>query len=102
LVTSPQSATTYTVTVSNVTRASDGLALTNNTAMFIGRPPFDVASALATTTHLVDVTFDAAPDPTQATTLANYAIPGLTLSGTPVLSGSTVTLTTSAQSAISY
>ena len=56
-MTSPQSATTYTVTVSNVTRASDGLALTNNTAMFIGRPPFDVASALATTTHLVDVTF---------------------------------------------
>ena len=48
------------------------------------------------------VTFDAPPDPTQATTLANYQYPGLTLSGTPTLLGTTVTLATSGQSAGTY
>src|SRR5687768_18412206 len=48
------------------------------------------------------VTFDAAPNPTQAQTLANYVVPGLTLSGTPQLNGNTVTITTSPQAAGSY
>ena len=48
------------------------------------------------------VTFDAPPDATTAATLADYAISGLTLSGTPVISGNTVTLTTSMQTATSY
>lgn len=93
---------TYTVTVNNVTRASDGSPLTTNSATFTGIGTFNVASAASTNSGTITVTFDAAPDPTQATTLANYSIPNLTLKGTPVLSGTNVTLTTSLQQATSY
>ena len=48
------------------------------------------------------VTFSAPPNSLEATRVANYAVPGLTLSGTPLLSGSTVTLRTSAQAAQTY
>jgi hypothetical protein len=102
ITTSPQSAITYTVTVSGVTRASDGENLTTTSASFTGRTRFNVASAASITSHSITVTFDAPPNAGQATTLGNYAVPGLTLSGAPVLAGSTVTITTSPQSNASY
>jgi hypothetical protein len=48
------------------------------------------------------VTLDAPPNAAQAMMLANYSVPGLTLSGTPTLAGNVVTITTSAQSATTY
>ncbi|HUS32065.1 MAG TPA: hypothetical protein VMZ53_26380 [Kofleriaceae bacterium] len=92
----------YTVTVSNVTRASDGTTLSTKTAQFAGIGSFDVASATAPTSASISVTFNTPPNVTQATTLANYAVSGLTLKGTPVLSGNTVTIATSAQMATTY
>lgn len=102
IATGSQDATTYTVNVANVTRASDGTVLTTRTASFTGRSPFDVTGAASTSSGSITVTFSAPPNSAQATTLANYSIPGLTLSGTPLLSGSTVTLPTSSQAAQSY
>ncbi|MBX3209449.1 MAG: hypothetical protein KF764_30730 [Labilithrix sp.] len=102
LTTSVQSAIAYTLTVSNVTRASDAQALTTRAATFTGRAPFNVESAASTNSVTLTVTFDAPPTAMQATTLANYTVPGLTLSGTPTLAGSTVTLTTTAQANQSY
>ena len=104
LTTATQDATKspYTVTVMNVTRNSDGTTLTNATATFTGISPFNVMSAASATSASMTVTFDAPPDPTSATTLLNYNVPGLTLSGTPVLSGNVVTISTSVQSAIMY
>src|SRR5205823_439742 len=102
ITTSLQAAQSYTVVVTGVARASDGEPLSNNMATFMGRAPFDVTSAMSVNTTTVTVTFDAPPNTAQATTLANYAISGLSLSGTPALSGNTVTLTTSAQSATSF
>ena len=102
LSTSNQTATQYTVTVSNVTRASDAEPLTTTDATFTGRDPFDVTAASSTSAVTVTVTFDAPPNTSQATTLGNYAISGLTLSGTPALSGNVVTIQTSAQSATGY
>ena len=93
---------TYTVTVNGVTRASDGSPLTTSSATFTGIGTFNVASAASTNSGTITVTFDAPPNPTQATTLANYSIANLTLSGTPVLSGTTVTLNTSVQQKINY
>lgn len=93
---------TYTVTVNGVTRASDGSPLTTNTATFTGIGTFNVASAASANSGTISVTFDAPPNPTQATTLGNYSIPNLTLTGTPVLSGMTVTLSTSLQQKINY
>jgi hypothetical protein len=93
---------TYMVTVTGVTRASDGSPLTTSSATFTGIGTFNVASAASTNSGTITVTFDAAPNPTQATTLANYSIGNLTLSGTPVLSGTTVTLTTSVQQQTNY
>jgi cysteine-rich repeat protein len=101
LVTSSQSAIGYDVVVSNVTRASDASPMATGLAAFVGRTAFDVASARSTSVTAMSVTFDAAPDPTQATALSNYSVPGLTLSA-PVLSGTTVSFTTSTQSAITY
>lgn len=69
-------------------------------------PPFNVNSASATALTTLTVTFSAAPNTAQAQTSTNYCIaltadgncstPDLTISGA-VLAGSTVTLTTSAQ-----
>lgn len=101
LTTSAQAAQSYTVTVSNVKRASDGEQMASSTAMFGGRNAFDVASAATVDATHVSVVFDAAPAPTQATTAANYTIPGLSVTAAS-LAGSTVTLTTSVQRAISY
>jgi hypothetical protein len=109
LTTTAQAAQTYTVTVSNVTRATDGDPLVGATADFTGRTPFSVASAQATNAATITVTFDAAPTDAEATKLANYAVAvagaggaPLALSGTPVLSGNTVTLTTAPQAAVTY
>jgi hypothetical protein len=102
LNTTSQTATQYTVTVANVTRASDAEPLTNASATFTGRTPFDVSGASAKSAATVTVTFDAPPNTSQATTLGNYTISGLTLSGTPALNGSIVTIQTSSQSAQSY
>jgi hypothetical protein len=99
IATAPQAATMYTVVITNVTRASDGISLTNPTAKFTGIAAFDVMMATAATSHSIAVTFDAAPDPTLGTTLANYSVSGLTLSGTPMLASNTVTIATSAQTA---
>lgn len=93
---------TYTITVNGVTRASDGSPLTTSSASFTGIGTFNVASAASTNSGTITVTFDAPPNPTQATTLANYNIANLTLLGTPVLSGTTVTLSTSVQQTINY
>ncbi|HEY1555609.1 MAG TPA: hypothetical protein VGF94_12315 [Kofleriaceae bacterium] len=102
LVTSAQTAQAYTVVAANITRASDGVGLTNNTATFTGIAAFDVASAASLDATTMTVTFDAPPDSTQATALANYAVPGLALSGPPSLIGSTVMLTTTTQAAQEY
>ena len=103
LPTSPQAAQPYTLTVSNVKRATDFEPLDVASASFPGRPPFDVSGAASTSHTTITVTFDAPPDPTSAMTLGNYSVDGgLTLSGTPALVGSTVTLTTSAQAAQPY
>jgi hypothetical protein len=67
--------------------------------------PFNVVSAASTGVTSAVVTFDAAPDPVTGTTLANYRISDpnvLAVSGTPQLAGNSVTLTTSAQSALPY
>src|SRR5207244_1881868 len=63
--TSAQAAQTYTVTVTGVTRGNDAEPLSINTANFMGRTPFDVASAAAVTTSSITVTFDAAPVPSE-------------------------------------
>jgi uncharacterized repeat protein (TIGR01451 family) len=63
---------------------------------------FNVAGAASTGSASMTVTYDATPDATQAETLANYSVPGLTLSGTPVLVANTVTITTSTQAAQTY
>ncbi|HTR49321.1 MAG TPA: hypothetical protein VMJ10_01360 [Kofleriaceae bacterium] len=103
LTTSTQTPITYTLVAANILRASDGAALTNDTATFTGIAAFDVASAMSVDATTLAITFDAAPDMTQATTLASYAItPTLAVSGTPTLAGSTVTLTTDTQAAVEY
>ena len=103
LTTSAQTATSFTVTVSNVTRAFDGLPLTNASATFTGRGEFDVTGAASTSAVKITVTFSDPPDPASATTAGNYAIDGgLLVTGTPVLAGSTVTLSTSAQTATTF
>jgi len=105
LGTMPQEGVTYTLTISGITRASDGVALTAATTTFLGHAPFNVVSAVSTGVQSVAVTFDAAPDPAQAMTAASYIIGDpyvLDVSGTPQLAGNTVTLTTSAQSAVDY
>jgi hypothetical protein len=101
LTTSTQAAQTYNLTVDTVKRQSDGEPLHTSTAQFGGRNAFDVASATTVDATHVSVVFDAAPAPTQATTVGNYAIPGLSVTAAS-LAGSTVTLTTSVQRAISY
>ncbi|MDQ3337094.1 MAG: lamin tail domain-containing protein [Myxococcota bacterium] len=102
LTTAPQTATTYTVAVANVTRGIDGEALTNATANFTGRAPFDVMSVTTPTSTSIMITFSHPPNPAQATTSTNYAVPGLTLGGTPALAGNSVTITTAPQLAQSY
>jgi cysteine-rich repeat protein len=102
LATSNQVAMTYTVTVANVTRAIDGESLGDTAASFTGVNGFDVASAASTSNREITVAFNAPPDPTQATTLSNYTVPGLALSGVPKLVGSSVTIVTAAQIVMPY
>jgi hypothetical protein len=99
LATSTQSAIAYTVTVTGVKRVSDQEPLATTTAMFTGRAPFDVSAAASTGVFAMTVTFDAPPDLILAGNLANYNVPGLALSGTPSVNGSTVTIATAAQTA---
>ncbi len=101
LTTSSQAATSYTVTVTGVTRASDGEPLTTASATFTARTTFNVASAASTGNTSMTVTFDGPPN-IQALTIGNYNVPGLNLSGTVTLIGNTVTLTTSSQAATPY
>lgn len=105
LGTMQQQGVTYQLAIAGITRAADGAALTAASTTFAGHTPFDAVSAMSTGPTSVVLAFDAAPDPVQATMLANYAITdpnALDLSGTPQLAGNTVTLTTSVQSAVSY
>jgi len=101
LTTLSQAATPYTVTVTGVTRASDGEPLTSASATFTARTTFNVASAASIGNTSITVTFDGPPN-IHALTLGNYSVPGLTLSGAVTLIGNTVTLTTSGQAATSY
>jgi Big-like domain-containing protein len=64
-------------------------------------PLFNVASAASTGNTSMTVTFDGPPNLAQATSLDNYNVPGLILSGA-ALSANTVTLTTSSQAATLY
>jgi hypothetical protein len=60
--------------------------------------PFNIQSAASTSNTSLSVTFDSPPEPSAATSLASYAVSGLALTGTPMLSGaSTVTLSTASQ-----
>jgi cysteine-rich repeat protein len=102
LTTATQSAQSYTVTVTNVTRGADGEKLATNAAQFSGVNGFDVASAMPTSNREIAVTFNAPPKASQATNASNYTIPGLVVTGPVVLNGDTVTLQTSAQMAIPY
>ena len=101
LTTSPQSVQPYEVVVTGVTRAADSEPLGVAKATFTGRQRFDVLSAQSISAVGVSVTFSERPNATQATTLSNYAIPGLTLSS-PTLTGNTVTLSTTGQLANAY
>lgn len=100
--TSMQNAITYTVTVANVMRDGDAEPLEVTSADFSGRDGFDVAGTVSTSNRQIVVTFNAAPTPSQAIVSGNYSVPGLTLSGTPMVSGNTVTITTSPQLATTY
>ncbi len=105
LGTMPQQDVTYRLTVAGITRQADGRPLTIASTTFAGHAPFDPMSAMSTGVQSVVLTFDADPDATEATTLANYAITDpnpLALSGTPQLAGNAVTLSTAVQSAVSY
>lgn len=101
LQTTAQAAQAYTVTVSGVTRQSDGAPLATATKTFAGSGAFSVTSAAAPNAKVLTVTFDAPPDAAQAGNAANFTAPGLTLSA-PQLAGNVVTLTTSEQSAQTY
>src|SRR5205807_5367134 len=100
----------YTVTVSNVTRDSDGAALTTNSANFNGFAvaPFTVTGAVALSQTSVEVTYSDDYETTSGQNAANYCIAIATAADctTPALAvsaavaGSTtkkVVLTTAAQ-----
>jgi cysteine-rich repeat protein len=102
LATSAQSPIGYNVIVSNITRVSDGHGLTGQVAAFTGRTAFDVMSARSTDATHVAVTFSAPPNPAEATTLANYTIDNGLAVTAAALAGSTVTLTTTTQTSITF
>jgi hypothetical protein len=66
LTTSPQTDISYTLSVANVTRASDAQPIAGATKTFAGRSTFNLVSAAAVNGFTFTATFDAAPDPTQA------------------------------------
>ncbi|MGH7282403.1 MAG: beta strand repeat-containing protein, partial [Polyangiaceae bacterium] len=106
LTTAPQTGgTTYTVTVSNVTRASDTQPLSNNQASFTGRSSFNVTGAASNSSTQVTVTFDGPPNGAGNTagnfTIVDGSSTSLAVS-TASVSGNTVILTTAPQSATSY
>lgn len=102
LTTSRQTAQPYTLAIGDVTRASDGEPLVVDTATFTGTESFNVANAASIANRTITVTFDAPPRAAEATTLANYSVPNLVLSGTPTLLDNVVTITTSAQADADY
>ena len=102
LSTTMQNAVTYTVAVAGVLRQADGEPLAVTSADFSGRDGFDIAGATSTGNRQIAVTFNAAPNASQAIVIGNYSIPGLTLTGVPTLAGNTVTIATSPQLAIGY
>ncbi|HSR99961.1 MAG TPA: hypothetical protein VLM79_23060 [Kofleriaceae bacterium] len=103
LVTDRQTNVSYMLTVANVTRAGDAQPLTTATATFVGKSTFNVVSAIAVDDHTFTVTFDAAPDPTQAIDKRSYGIifgtenPYNLNSATLTLDGSTVTFSNAPQ-----
>ena len=99
--TSAQAAMTYTVTISNVTRLTDGQPLTVNMATFTGRTPFEVLNAAPASVTSLVVTFNNPPDPGAAADIGNYTIAGLGVNAA-TLAGSAVTLTTDPQAAQLY
>ncbi len=115
LTSSSQSAITYYVWVQNVT--SGATALTVAQASFTGQAPtpFNVSSGSGTGNTSATVTFSEAPNTGLAQTTTNYCITvnvvsdyatcsgGATLAVSGAsLSGSTVTLTTAAQTGVTY
>jgi hypothetical protein len=98
--TTDQVSGSITVTVANVTRASDGTILSNTMTTFNGRTPFTI-SAMSTSSGTMTVTYSDPPVVAAANTSSNYSVSGLTLSN-PVLATNTVSLTTSAQNGGSY
>jgi cysteine-rich repeat protein len=100
--TTTQSAVTYTISVANVLRDGDGEPLAIASANFSGRDGFDIAGATSSGNRQIAITFNAAPDASQAIVIGNYTVPGLTLTGVPTLAGNTVTIATSSQLAMGY
>ena len=88
------------ILVNQVARASDLEPLTVNTAMFTSIAPFYIEAESLSNTSM-SVTFSDPPDPIAATTLANYAVNGVTLSALTLI-GTTVTFTTSPQQEFVY
>jgi hypothetical protein len=98
--TAAQADQSYTITISNITRLTDGQPLTVDTATFTGRKPFDIVQVAPPNATSLLVGFSDVPD-AAATDPANYFVPALGLSS-PVLAGTVVTLTTDAQLARPY
>lgn len=101
MTTSAQSSAQYTVTVSNVTRAADGQAMTTTATTFPGAGTFNIVSAEAISNTMVRVTFDAPPDPFGLSMIDSLDIPGLTINEVTAIEND-VLLTTSTQTAIVY
>jgi uncharacterized repeat protein (TIGR01451 family) len=94
----------YLGTATNTSVALDETGVPSITITYSlpGIPGFGVVGASSVSSSALSVTFDAIPNAAEATILANYSVPGLTLSGTPALVGSTVTIASSAQVGQSY
>jgi len=92
----------YTVTVSNVTRASDAAPLALSTAGFLGRPAFNVLGVHATSSTSVTVAFDALPDVASIAAPNAFVIDNLEQLAAPQLVGTSVVLTTTPQSPVFY
>ncbi len=103
LTTLAQSASTYTLTVSGVTRATDAEPLFQSSATFQGRAPFNVVDARPQSAIYLAVTFDAEPNAAEAAILSNYDVPGLELISAGALPASkTVLLRTPPQQSTKY
>lgn len=118
VTTATQTSSVYVLWVQNVT-SSDGSALSISSASFIGTgaAAFNVTGATSGGSTTVRVNFSAVPTANH-TTLGNYCVSlvnhtsfancdadganKLTISGTPALSGSQISITSATQSAVTY